>query len=87
MPSESWLQPVENCNCSNDYLIQLLRKVGARRFVTYAERGADTFYPEDVQDSYIPMTSFFWKSREECIREIQSQIDVEIFEAIPRTQF
>jgi hypothetical protein len=60
-PVSSWMKVAESCDIPPDVVATIARKVGATRFVAYAERGEEGFLPPHLQSPYVEMLATTWR--------------------------
>lgn len=64
-----WLNDTEMCDCSPEFLCDLIQTTGATHMIFYAESGKECFLPKQKMSAYVPTISFLWNPLE-YIREI-----------------
>jgi L-ascorbate metabolism protein UlaG (beta-lactamase superfamily) len=80
---EDWLNDTEMCDCSPDFICDVIKISGAKLMITYAESGPESFLPRQMMSSYVPMVSFLWKSLEEIRQAVRHQTGADVVEAQP----
>ncbi len=81
-----WFQVNEACDCSTEFVSDLLKTAEAELFVTYAESGSECFLPRRLMSSYVPTTSLMWKPLAEFRDTISRDVGVDLIEAQPHLQ-
>jgi hypothetical protein len=86
IPSDRWLQDVECCDCSGEYLVNLVKTTRARKFITYAESNEEDFLPPTLASGRMRADSLLWKSRSDVCLDITRRTAAETLVARPYQQ-
>lgn len=78
-----WLVDNEQCDCSTEYLEQLVRGGEARLFVTYAESGQELFRRESRRSAYVSTISLAWTSWDEVASHLRTTTGASVVAAQP----
>jgi len=81
--SREWLDDTEMCDCTPDFLCDLVRLSGASHMLLYAESGRECFLPRSEMSAYVPSVSLMWRSLSELGRIVQDSTGVPLTEAQP----
>ena len=81
--TRDWLDDNETCDCSADFLCDLVRISGATQMMLYAESGREGFLPRSEMSAYVPSISFLWRSLRELQQIVHSATGVTLTESHP----
>ncbi len=81
--SKDWLTVNELCDCPTEFLTELIHTTKAKRMVFYAENGSENFLPPEKRSSFLSTVSYFWRSQQQVIQEIQKLTKAEVINIKP----
>ena len=81
--SREWLDDTETCDCTPEFLCDLVRLSGATQMLLYAESGSECFLPRSEMSAYVPTISLMWRALSELGPIVQNATGVRLIEAQP----
>jgi hypothetical protein len=80
---DTWLNDTEKCDCSPEFLRDLVQVAGAKLLLLYAESGEECFLPRQCMSADIPSISLLWKPVVDIRKIIREQVGADVVEAHP----